>query len=57
MLEINPKTVVLENYHDFLNIFLKNNFDRLPSYQKYDYKIILEEKQKHGYAFLYKISL
>ena len=55
--ETNPKTVVPEEYHDLLDVFSKKNSDTLPPYQKYDYKIILEEEQKHGHALLYKMLL
>ena len=40
----NPKTVILEEYHDLLDVFLKKNLDILPSYQKYDLKMKLEEE-------------
>ena len=49
-LETNSKTVVLEEYHDFLNVFSKKDLNTLSSYQKYDYKIILEKEQKHSHA-------
>ena len=49
--------VVPKEYHDFLDMFSKKNKDILPLHQKYNYKIILEEEQEHGYAFLYKMSL
>ena len=55
--ETNLKTIVLEEYYDLLDVFSKKNSDILPSHQKYDYKIILEEEQKHGHAPLYKMSL
>ena len=55
--EINLKTIVQKEYHDLLNVFLKKNSNALPLHQKYDYKIILKEEQKHGYALLYKMSL
>ena len=38
-------------------MFSKTNLDTLPPYRKYNYKIILEEEQKHGHALLYKMSL
>ena len=38
-------------------MFSKKDLDTLPSHRKYDYKIILEEEQKHGYVLLYKMSL
>lgn len=53
----NSKSVVLEDYHDFLNIFFKKNPDTLFLHQKCNYWIILEEEQKHSHASLYKILL
>lgn len=53
--EINPKSVISEEYHDFPNILFKKNSDTLPLYQKYDYKIVLEEQQKYNYSPIYKI--
>ena len=40
----NPKIVVAQESHDFLNVFSKKNSDTLLSYQKYDHKIYLKEK-------------
>lgn len=45
-LKTDLKSVVSEKYHDFLDIFSKKNSDILPTHQKYDHKIILEEKKK-----------
>lgn len=56
-LKINPKIVVPEEYHDFLDVFSKKNSDTLFSYQKYDYIIILEENQKYSYTLFYKMFL
>lgn len=39
-----------------MDVFLKKNLDTLLLYWKYDYKIILKEKQKPGQTFLYKMS-
>ena len=36
------KSIISEEYHDLLNIFLKKISDTLPAHQKYDHKIILE---------------
>ena len=55
--ETNPKTVILEKYYNLLYVFLKKDLDTFFFYQKYDYKIILEKKQKYGYALLYKMLL
>ena len=41
----NPKTVVPEEYHDFLDMFLKDISDTLRPYGKYDHKIeLLKDK-------------
>lgn len=50
------KSVICQEYHDFLDIFLKKNSDILSPYQKYDHKIHLKEEQKPSHAPLYKIS-
>ena len=47
--ETNPKSVLPKKYHNFLDTFLKKDLDIFFSYQKYDHKIILEEKEKYGY--------
>ena len=52
--ETHPKSIVPKEYHDLLDVFSKKNSDTLPPHQKYHHKIILEEKQKYGYALLYK---
>lgn len=53
--ETNPKIVVLEKYHNLLNVFSKKNSDIFPSNWKYDHKIILEAEQKYSYFLLCKI--
>ena len=41
----NPKTVVPEKYHDFLDVFSKDISDTLRPYRKYDHKIeLLKDK-------------
>ena len=42
--ETNLKSILSEEYHDFLNLFSKKNSNKLPPHQKYDHKIILEEQ-------------
>ena len=54
--ETNPKSVVPQEYHDFLDVFSKKDSDTLPPHRKYDHKIHLEEEQKPGHAPLYKMS-
>lgn len=50
------RNIILEEYHNFLDIFSEKNFDTFLFYQKYDYNIILKKQQKHGHAPLYKMS-
>ncbi len=54
--EIDPKSVIPQEYHDFLDVFSKKDSDTLPPHRKYDHKIYLEEEQKPGHAPLYKMS-
>ena len=54
-LETYSKKVILEKYHNFLNVFFEKNLDTFPLYQKYDYKIILKKEQKYDYTLFYKI--
>lgn len=42
-LEIDVKSVILNKYHNFLDIFLKINSDTFSFHQKYDCEIILKE--------------
>ena len=42
--ETDPKNVIPEKYHDFLDVFSKKNSDISPSHQNYNHKIILEEE-------------
>lgn len=53
--ETNLRTVVTLEYHDLVNIFSKKDSDTLFLYQKYDHKIILEEKQKYDHTSFYKM--
>ncbi len=54
--ETNPKSVVPQEYYDFLDVFLKNDSDTLSPHQKYDHKIHLKEEQKPDHVSLYKMS-
>ena len=42
--ETDPKTLLLKEYQDFLDVFSKKDSDTLPLYQKYNYKIVLKEE-------------
>ena len=40
-----------------MDVFSRKDSDTSPTHGKYDYKIILEEEQKHGHTCLYKMLL
>lgn len=50
--KINPESIVLEELYNFLDMFLKKDSDTFLSHKKYDYKIILEIKQKYNHTLL-----
>jgi hypothetical protein len=52
------KSVVLCEYHDFLNVFFKEKANVLSSHRKHDHRIelLFEKKEDHEYAFLYNLS-
>lgn len=54
--ETNPKCVVPQEYHNFLNVFSKKDLDTLFLHQKYDHKIYLEKKYKPNHVSFYKMS-
>ena len=52
-----PKTVILKEYHKFLDVFSKEALDTLLPHSKYDYQIhLLKEYRKHGHSLLSKMS-
>ena len=52
-----PKTVILEDYHKFLDVFSKEALDILSEHSKYDYKIrFLEGYKDHGNSSLHAMS-
>jgi hypothetical protein len=55
---IDLKSVVSSKYHDFLNVFFKENADILSSHKKHDHRIKLEKDHEsdHEYASLYNLS-
>ncbi len=55
---IDFKSVVLFEYHDFLNVFFKEKADILSSHRKHDHRIELEKDHEfdHEYASLYNLS-
>ena len=52
-----PKEVISEEYHDFLNVFLKQEADKLPPHRAYDHSIeLLDEAEASSRAPLYHMS-
>ena len=52
-----PKTVVPEEYHEFLDVFSKEASDTLSPHSKYDHQIRLPEGYRdHGHSALSKMS-
>ena len=52
-----PKSMVFEKYHKFLNVFSKEASDTLLSHLKYDHQIrLLEGYRDHGNSLLSKMS-
>ena len=52
-----PKTVVLEEYHKFLDVFSKETSDTLSKHSKYDHRIqFLDGYKKHGNSPLQAMS-
>jgi hypothetical protein len=52
------KSVVLSEYHDFLDVFFKEKTDILSSHRKHDHRIKLKKnhESEHEYASLYNVS-
>ena len=54
---MDPKTVVPENYHKFLNVFSKETSDTLSEHSKYDYRIqFLEDYKNYSNSLLQAMS-
>ncbi len=55
---IDSKSVISFEYHDFLNVFLKEKTDVLSSHRKHDHRIKFEKDHEfdHEYASLYNLS-
>ena len=54
---MDPKTMVPENYHKFLDVFLKKASDTLSKHSKYDHRIqFLESYKDHGNSPLQAMS-
>ena len=51
-----PKTLIPEEYYDFLNVFSRAELDKLPPHRPYNYKIDLIPSKEPGYNPLYGMS-
>lgn len=52
-----PKTIVPEEYHDFIDVFSKQDSDTLSSHSKYDHKVELLEERQLGHSPLRGMSV
>ena len=52
----NPLTKVPSEYHDLIDVFLRENLDQLPVRRTYDYKIELIKDKQHRISPLYSMS-
>ncbi len=52
---VNLLTVLLSEYHEFVNVFSRKNINILPPYRFYNYKIELKENTKLFLSYLYSI--
>ena len=53
----NPKTMILKEYYEFLDVFLKEASDVFSPYSKYNHQIhLLEGYKNHGHSFFSKMS-
>ena len=51
-----PLTKVPPEYHNLIDVFLRENSDKLPVQRLYDYKIELIKDKQHGFSLLYGMS-
>jgi hypothetical protein len=51
-----PATKVPPEYHDLLEVFSREDSDRLPKRRPYDHNIKVEEGKQHGFGPLYGMS-
>ena len=52
----NPAIKVLVEYYKYLDIFLREEANKLPERQPYNYKIIIKEGKDPGFRPLYRMS-
>jgi hypothetical protein len=51
-----PATKVLVEYHKYLDVFSREEANKLLEYRPYDYKIIVKEGKHPGFGPLYRMS-
>jgi hypothetical protein len=54
--EIDPKLILLKEFHEYLDVFLKQVADKLPPYRYANHHIMIEKDSKLGHAPLYNMS-
>ena len=54
--EVDPATILPPEYHEFLDVFSKNEADKLPERRSYDHTILLMEGKEPTYGPLYGMS-
>ena len=52
----NPAVKLLKEYHQFLDVFSRQEADTLPVHQSYDHKIPLEDEKQLTFEALYSMS-
>ena len=54
---INSRLLILEEYYNLINIFKKQNINKLPSHREdYDIEIELKPRKMPNFKFLYNMS-
>ena len=52
----NPAVKLLKEYHQFLDVFSRQEADTLPVHRSYDHKILLEDEKQLTFEALYSMS-
>ena len=54
--EVDPLTILPEEYHEFIDVFSRKESDILPPHRPYDHKITLKDSSSLPFSRLYPIS-
>jgi hypothetical protein len=54
--DVDPLTILPPKYHDLVDVFSRNNANKLPPHRPYDHKIILQEGKLPPVCLLYSMS-